>query len=168
MTPVLVRESLILGAHSEDDVAAHVAGEDEETARRFGWWPERSTEATVHAAYLRWADSWMAGGDTRAFAARRRTDRRLVGGCELRLRGDGAADCSWWTHADSRARGYATEAVRLLIEYARSVCVDRLTAEIALDNHASRRVATKAGFEEVEFFLEEDGTRMVRYGQDIS
>jgi hypothetical protein len=30
-------------AHTDEDAAARVADEDEETARRFGWWPKRST-----------------------------------------------------------------------------------------------------------------------------
>jgi hypothetical protein len=34
--------------HADEEAAA---GEDEETARRFGWWPARSTEETVRAAY---------------------------------------------------------------------------------------------------------------------
>ena len=55
--PELRSDHIILNAHhsTEQDAAAHVAGEDEETARRFGWWPERSTEETVRAAYADWA-----------------------------------------------------------------------------------------------------------------
>jgi hypothetical protein len=51
------------------EVAAHVAGEDEETARRFGWWPAYSTEETVRAAYANWARNWQEDGPVRAFAA---------------------------------------------------------------------------------------------------
>ena len=35
--PELRGDHIILNAHAEQDAAAHVAGEDEETARRFGW-----------------------------------------------------------------------------------------------------------------------------------
>ncbi len=37
--PELRNDGIILNAHNDSEVAAHVAGEDEETARRFGWWP---------------------------------------------------------------------------------------------------------------------------------
>jgi hypothetical protein len=37
----------VLNGFTTVDIAAHLAGEDEETARRFCWWPQTSTEATV-------------------------------------------------------------------------------------------------------------------------
>jgi hypothetical protein len=43
VVPELRGNRIILTGHTDDDVAAHVAGEDEETARRFGWWPKHST-----------------------------------------------------------------------------------------------------------------------------
>ena len=42
--PELRNHGIILNAHNDSEIAAHVAGEDEETARRFGWWPAYSTE----------------------------------------------------------------------------------------------------------------------------
>jgi len=30
---------IFLNRYTNDDIPAHLAGEDEETARRFGWWP---------------------------------------------------------------------------------------------------------------------------------
>jgi hypothetical protein len=45
--PELRSDRILLNAHTDEDVAAHVAGEDEETARRFGWWPRHSTEQGV-------------------------------------------------------------------------------------------------------------------------
>jgi len=36
-----------LTRYTGNDAAAHLAGEDEETARRFGWWPATSTEASI-------------------------------------------------------------------------------------------------------------------------
>ena len=62
-------------------------------------------------------------------------------------------------HFDTDQR---TSAGRLLVEYARSIAVDRLEAHVAEDNVASRRVAEKAGFELVGRFVDE-GTPMVRY-----
>lgn len=156
---------MLLDGHTSADVFVHLAGEDEETARRFGWWPRQSTEATVRAVYDRWALEWRSGGHTRTFAVREPASGRLVGGCELRLQDDGSGQISWWTHANERRKGYATKAVKLLVEYAESLKIDRLEAHIAEDNHASRKVAENAGFGWLDTFTEDDGSPMVRYGR---
>lgn len=95
--PELRGERILLNAHADEEAAAHAAGEDEETARRFGWWPARSTEETVRAAYANWARNWRDDGSTRAFAARDPETGTLAGGCELLMRPDGTADVSYWT-----------------------------------------------------------------------
>ncbi len=61
---------IVLNGYTNDDIAAHLAGEDEETAHRFGWWPQISTEATVRAAFNCWARNCETGGPTRTFATR--------------------------------------------------------------------------------------------------
>jgi len=58
--PTLTDQVVILTGHRAEDVQAHLAGEDEETARRFGWWPERSTEEGVLAACRQWAAEWQS------------------------------------------------------------------------------------------------------------
>lgn len=70
MLPRLQDGVIVLDHFTAADVSAHLAGEDEETARRFGWWPESSTEETVRAAYERWARNWAESGPVRAFAVR--------------------------------------------------------------------------------------------------
>jgi hypothetical protein len=45
VVPVLNDGVIILNAYTDADAGAHAAGEDDETARRFGWWPEKTTEA---------------------------------------------------------------------------------------------------------------------------
>jgi RimJ/RimL family protein N-acetyltransferase len=161
--PRLQDDALILDQFADADVAAHLAGEDEETARRFGWWPESSTEATVRAAFTRWAQEWQAGGATRAFAARERATGELVGGCELRLQDAGRAEVSYWTSAGRRGGGYATRALRLLLGYAWSIGVTSAESHVATGNLASRRVSEKAGLRPAGTFLSDDGTLMVRY-----
>lgn len=162
MVPELRGHRILLNAHTDEDAAAHVAGEDEETARRFGWWPKRSTEQTVRATYADWATNWHDNGPTRTFAARDPESGALVGGCELRIRPDGTGEVSYWTHAGKRGRGYARNALALLADYAASIGVTRLEAHIAPDNHASRRVAESAGFVQAGTVIE-DGTDMIRY-----
>jgi RimJ/RimL family protein N-acetyltransferase len=153
---------IFLNAHTDEDVAAHVAGEDEETARRFGWWPKRSTEETVRAAYADWARNWREDGPRRTFAAREAQAGALVGGCELQIRPDGSGEVAYWTNTGRRGQGYARESLLLLIGYAASIGVTSLEAHIAPDNHASRRVAESAGFTLAGSVMK-DGTEMTRY-----
>jgi RimJ/RimL family protein N-acetyltransferase len=166
--PELRGDRIVLSAHADEEAAAHAAGEDEETARRFGWWPAYSTEETVRAAYANWAKNWQDDGPVRAFAARDPGSDALVGGCELRIGPGGTGEVSYWTHASQRGRGYARSALALLVGYAASIGVTRLEAQVALDNHASRRVAEAAGFTQTGTFTDDDGTEMIRYSRSAS
>jgi RimJ/RimL family protein N-acetyltransferase len=163
VVPTLSDGVITLNAYADDDFAAHLAGEDEETARRFGWWPQRSTEARVRDAIDLWTREWAIGGPTRTFATREVASERLVGGCELRLRPDGSAHVSYWTGRSMRRHGYATRALRLLCQYATSIGVTRLECHVAEDNLASRRVSEKVGFSLTGSLTAEDGTAMARY-----
>jgi RimJ/RimL family protein N-acetyltransferase len=164
--PELRGDRILLNAHADEDAAAHAVGEDEETARRFGWWPARSTEETVRAAYANWARNWRDDGPTRAFAARDPETGALVGGCELRIGLDGTGEVSYWTDAGKRGRGHARNALALLVGYAASIGVTRLEAHVATDNQASRRVAESAGFSQASTFTDHDGTEMIRYTRE--
>jgi RimJ/RimL family protein N-acetyltransferase len=161
--PALHDGVVVLNQHTSDDIAAHLAGEDEETARRFGWWPKTSTETTVRDTFTRWAHDWETSGPTRVFAVRDQATGRLVGGCELRIQPSGTAHVSYWTNAAGRGRGYATRSLALLLHYARSIGICQAEAHIAADNHPSRRVAEKAGFIPAGTFTAEDGTGMIQY-----
>ena len=166
--PELRGDRIVLNAHDDDEAAAHAAGEDEETARRFGWWPARSTEETVRAAYANWARNWQDDGPVRAFAARDPGSGALVGGCELRIGPGGTGEVSYWTHAGKRGQGHARNALALLVGYAASIGVTCLEAHVAAGNQASRRVAEAAGFVQAGTFTDHDGTEMVRYTRGAS
>lgn len=145
--PTLTDGIVVLNGYTLEDIAAHLAGEDDETARRFGWYPAHSTPETVRAAILDWQADWAAEGPRRAFAAREATTGVLVGGCEIRLKEEGIAHMSWWTNAAFRGRGYASRAARLACAFAfRELEVERMEVYIETDNLASRGVARKAGF----------------------
>jgi RimJ/RimL family protein N-acetyltransferase len=161
-------DRIFLNAHTDNEAAAHAAGEDEETARRFGWWPARSTEETVRAAYANWAANWHDDGPIRAFAARDPGSGALVGGCELRIGPGGTGEVSYWTHAGKRGQGHARNALALLVRYAASIGSTRLEAHAASDNHASRHVAEAAGFTQAGTFTDENGTEMTRYARNAS
>ena len=140
---------VVLDRFRLDDAQAQLAGEDEEHARRFGWYPARSTLETVRTAILGWQEQWRTGGPTRAFAVRDAHTGELMGGCEVRLRGGGLARMSYWTFPAHRGRGLASRAVCLACSYAfRELGVKRMDLHIAADNVASRGVARRAGFTE--------------------
>lgn len=147
--PQLTDGVVILDGYVLDDLERHVAGEDEEHARRFGWHPERSTARTVRSAFLRWQRDWTFDGPTRAFAMRTAAGRELVGGCQIRLREERMAELSYWTFPGYRRMGYASRAVKLGCEFAISrLGIERMEAYVEPDNVASRRVLEKSGFHE--------------------
>ena len=80
--PTLTDGVVQLDQFGAGDVDGHLANEDEEMARRFGWWPKRSTADNVRAAFDDWAESWASGGAIRAFAVRDLATPLLAGtGC---------------------------------------------------------------------------------------
>lgn len=139
----------MLNGHESADVEAQVAGEDEEIARRFGWFPKRSSEQDAKQAIERWQHEWRIGGSTRAFAVREAATGTLVGGCEIRLGASGTASMSYWIFPPHRRRGCATRAVELTCDYAFArLGVELIELHIAATNHASLEVARRAGFGE--------------------
>lgn len=156
-------DKVVLTGYGLDDIEDHLAGEDDETARRFGWRPKRSTAETVLAAFRTWARDWADDGPTRAFAVKDCRTGILLGGCELRRHAGGLYTVSYWTGAKHRRKGVATRALRLLVTYANDEGITKVACEVAADNIASRRVAENAGFGEPTPYLESDGHAMVRY-----
>jgi RimJ/RimL family protein N-acetyltransferase len=147
--PTLADGVVILNAFTPADIRAQVEGEDEEQARRFGWYPERSTEETARTAFEQWERDWADSGATRAFAVRDAETGRLIGGCQVRLREKRMAELSYWTFAPHRRRGFARRAVVLACRFAFDCLgVDRIEAYVEPDNLASRKVAEKVGFRE--------------------
>ena len=72
---------------------------------------------------------------------------RLVGGVAIWRRAEGDHELGYWIAREHWGRGFATEAVRAVLELARDSL--RMTHVVALpfmDNHASARVLAKAGF----------------------
>jgi RimJ/RimL family protein N-acetyltransferase len=155
---------IALDRFQPDDAAVLVAAEDHEQARRFGWYPKRSTLADGQAAIARWQEQWRTGGASRAFATRLRATGELVGGCELRIGAGGTVEVSYFTFPAHRRQGLASRAMRLACEYAvTELGAERLEAHVAPDNPGSRGVARNAGFSEVESFVAPDGQVMQRY-----
>jgi len=147
--PSLSDGTVVLDRHSDDDLEAHLAGEDEEQARRFGWYPRRSTRASVRRAFDGWAADWSSNGPNRTFALRDADSCVLAGGVQVRLREKGVAHLSYWVFPQFRGRGFATRGLRLVSAWALTeLGVERLELYIEPANEASRAVARAAGFVE--------------------
>jgi RimJ/RimL family protein N-acetyltransferase len=147
--PRLTDGVIVLDRHTLADADAHLAGEDEEQARRFGWYPARSTLEGVRRAIERWGRQWATGGATRALAIREEETGALAGGCEVRLGDNRIAEMSYWVFPPFRGRGYASRAIGLACEWAfADLGVERMEIYVEPDNLASRGAALRAGFTE--------------------
>jgi hypothetical protein len=85
---------LLLDGLSLRDAEAQVAAEDEEMARRFGWFPKRSTIETTRQFIRATQRQWSRGGPVRAWAVRVTATGALAGGIGLRLRHANVADAN--------------------------------------------------------------------------
>jgi RimJ/RimL family protein N-acetyltransferase/8-oxo-dGTP pyrophosphatase MutT (NUDIX family) len=137
----------------ESDIAAAVAGHDAEIMLWFGQDAPPSHDG-MREVLQRWQEEDTAG--TRiGFVIEH--DDEPVGAVEVRPRGAAAA-LSWWLFAGHRGLGFATRAVRLLVDYAiEALGARRVEAEVDPRNQASLRVATRAG-------LRREGVRRVEAG----
>lgn len=147
--PLLTDGVVVLNGHTLGDVDAHLAGEDEEQGRRFGWYPARSTPETVRTAIQERQALWVTSGSTRTFAIRDAETNELAGGCEVRLRQNHIAEMSYWVFPLFRGRRFASRAIDLACMWAFvELGVERMEAYVEPDNAASRGAVSRAGFTE--------------------
>jgi RimJ/RimL family protein N-acetyltransferase len=151
-----------------EDAADHLAGEDEEMAR----WVNsgRSTPATVETFIRNNQESWRIGRPRRSFGIFDCASTRLIGFIEVnmaRLVGPGQVNVSYGIFPQWRRQGLAIRAINLMERYLRTVTEARqMVLRIAPENHASLKLAGKAGFAFQGLFDEPEG-RMARYVRDI-
>ena len=162
MLPALHDDVIVLTGYTDEDMPSP-AGANGATAHRYGPLARIPAPATVRDAFAHWAQECETAGSTRLFAAREQATGRLLGGCELRIRRGGSARVCYWTAAPDRGHGYATRSLVLLLHYASAIGIRRAEAYVAANNHASRRVAEKAGLLAVAAFTAPDGTGMIQH-----
>lgn len=148
MDPVtLTTDRLQLRTFVPEDIdEVYAAAQDPDIQR---WTTVPSPYARVDAEYFVQhlvADGWR---DDAEYTFAVRTDARgpVVGAVALHHPRAGAWEVGFWTTKEYRGRGYMTEAVLGLARWAFTdlACV-RLEWRAEAGNHASRAVATKAGF----------------------
>jgi [ribosomal protein S5]-alanine N-acetyltransferase len=136
---------------------------DWDAIRQTGRMPYPPTEAAVR--------DWIAGhlgAHNHVFLLVRKEDRLAIGGGGF----GGSAHVAELGYSLGRAywgRGYATEAVRAMLDDARAQGLRRLEAYSFLDNPASARVLEKAGFTDLGVITRNyparGGQRAVRHYQ---
>jgi uridine kinase len=104
--PVLSDGVVIVDCLSIADAYSHWAGEDDEHARRFGWYPHRSTLEGAQHFIIEGQRQWREGGPRRSLAIRIAATRTLVGGCETRVQSDRSAEVSWWIFPSTAVRAW--------------------------------------------------------------
>ncbi|MDR7251148.1 RimJ/RimL family protein N-acetyltransferase/8-oxo-dGTP pyrophosphatase MutT (NUDIX family) [Nocardioides sp. BE266] len=147
--PTLTDGTITLRPWRDEDVAEAVAGHDDEMALWFGWDPADVTEDSHRRAIADWRADYAADRRRTSFVVEHGGD--VAGSVEITRNGDAGASLSWTLYAGHRGHGYAARAVRVLVDWAFADADDgglglqRVEARIDPRNHASRRVATRAG-----------------------
>ena len=143
----LETERLILRKPTVNDAGAVYAryASDAEVSRYLAWQLHQSAEMT--RAFLEFSDSewnrWPAG----PYLIESREDGRLLGGTGLSFETSYRASTGYVIAKDSWGHGYATEAVRAMVDLSQSVGVVRLYALCHVDHGKSARVLEKTGFQ---------------------
>ncbi|MCC6949510.1 MAG: GNAT family N-acetyltransferase [Bradyrhizobiaceae bacterium] len=109
------------------------------------------TTSIPHPYGLADAEAWIAGTARNpgvTFAAFERKGGAFVGVCSYEWRGETIPEIGYWAGEPFWGRGYATEAVRAMIDHAFTATeLEALAASCRVTNLASRRVLEKCGFQ---------------------
>jgi len=109
-----------------------------------------NTARIPHPYKLADAEQFIAGANKEGEAAYLITLRNetIIGACGLMFREDDAPEIGYWLGVPYWNKGYATEALHALIDYAfTDLTHDALQAGARVTNPASRRVLEKCGFQ---------------------
>lgn len=86
-------------------------------------------------------------GEFRTWAIVDDDNARPIGMISIHAIDDGVASIGYWVAPWGRGRGVASAAVRLVVEEARAMGAQAVTADVAEANVASRRTVESCGFE---------------------
>ncbi|MBZ3901921.1 GNAT family N-acetyltransferase [Streptomyces griseiscabiei] len=142
----LPTERLVLHPLTAAEAARLVTGEPPEGAR---WAPGYPADGDVFAAG-RFLDLCAHAGDPRPFGVfelRLREDGRAIGGLGFHgpMDADGGVTIGYGLVPAARGKGYAAEALRALLAFARAHGATRVRGDADHDNLASQHVMTAAG-----------------------
>ncbi len=118
-------------------------------------WPQPYDHSGVEAWLARAMDSMRQHGYAR-WCCQRLADQKIVGDVGLMrasILGTECVDLGYIIHRDYWRNGYALEACRAVVAWARAQQIPALVATMATDNYASAGVARKLGMTWVEDFI---------------
>jgi RimJ/RimL family protein N-acetyltransferase len=117
---------------------------DADVTRFLGWPRHASVDAT--RAFLEFSEAewqrWPAG----PYVVESRQDGALLGGSGFGFETVHRASTGYVLAKDAWGKGYATEALRAVVDVARTIGVVRLSALCHTEHEASSRVLDKCGF----------------------
>jgi RimJ/RimL family protein N-acetyltransferase len=142
--PVLETERLILRAPRREDVKAIAAlANDRRIAENTRRLPHPYSVADAEQ-FVHWMNS--SGGEMALLITL--PDATIIGAVGLAMLDGPAPEIGYWLGAPYWGKGYATEAVRAVIDYAfTELDHDALQAGARVTNPASRRILEKCGFQ---------------------
>ena len=141
--PVLETKRLALRAPRLEDAKAVAALAND---RRIA----ENTARIPHPYKVADAESFIAGASKRGEAVFLITlrDKTMIGACGLMFQYDDMPELGYWLGVHYWGRGYATEALHAVIDYAfTDLAHEALQAGARVTNPASRRVLEKCGFQ---------------------
>ena len=147
----LVTQRLVLHRLSAGEARELAAGTPGE---RPSWWdPDYPMDGDVSAArrFLRCCAQADGPPHPGAYEIRRRDDGRAIGGVDFHgpAGPDGSVTVGYGLVPSARGHGYATEALRAVLAFARQTGIARVKGDADHDNLASQRVMTAAGMRPV-------------------
>jgi ribosomal-protein-alanine N-acetyltransferase len=117
---------------------------DPAVTRYLAWPTHKSVEDT--RLFVGFSDAEWDRSPAGPYLIRSREDGRLLGATGLSFDTAGAASTGYVLAQDAWGRGYATEALRAMVELAHSLGLPSLTAYCHPDHAPSIRVLEKCGF----------------------
>jgi RimJ/RimL family protein N-acetyltransferase len=109
------------------------------------------TASIPHPYRIEDAEAWLAGLTEKAgpvYGMFERKGGAFVGTCVYQMRDEAVPEIGYWVGEPFWGRGYATEAVRTMIDHAFTATdLEALAASCRVTNTASRRVLEKCGFQ---------------------
>lgn len=143
-------ERLVLHPISVDEAEQMAAGEPDADAR---WERGYPTEGDVRVA-RHFLERCASTGDPQPFGPyviRRRSDHRAIGGMGFHGPPDehGSVTIGYGLVPSAQGKGYASEALRALLPFARAQDVTSVKGDADHDNTASQHVMTAAGMRQI-------------------
>ena len=151
----LETERLILRPFEETDFeAVHAYASAAENIQYMVWGPndESQTKAFISQAIAQAKENPCSNYQ---FAVVLKSNRRLIGACNLAISSNDEAEIGWILHRDYWKQGFGTEMGKRILEFGFSeLGLHRITAHCDAENYGSYRVMERIGMRREGCFLE--------------